>query len=75
MSKVKQVFKSKESVLSEINRLDKIYKESGSVICSYPKEIDFSKETQNLFEVNGFLVEDKDVAMQTYSVVSKNDWD
>jgi hypothetical protein len=75
MSEVKEVFKSEESALNEIERLEKVFQKNGSVICSYPEEIEFSKETQNQFETAGFLVEDKDVAGETYSVVSKNNWD
>lgn len=75
MSDLKEVFEQKKDVLNEIERLEKVFQNKGSVIASYPEAIEFSKETQNEFETAGFLVEDKDVAGKTYSVVSKNNWD
>jgi len=72
MNKQKEVFKQKQDVLSEINRLEKVFEDGGSVISSYPEEIEFSKETQTQFESKGFCVEDKDVSGVTYTVISKS---
>jgi N-dimethylarginine dimethylaminohydrolase len=70
MSKVNEVFKSEESVLKEFNRLTSVLNENGSVIASYECEILY--DAQVFFEDAGFLVEDKDVAGKTYTVISNS---
>jgi len=70
MSKLKEVFKSEKTVLSEISRLEDVFVKSGSVIASYAME--FTDKIVSLFVDKGFYFQEKDVAGKTYSVVSKS---